>query len=746
MVQELGLQGGETLVLRVANGVPKATKLVLQPMTADFFNVADHKALLERQLTQRYTCLSPADIIRVEEAGMEYDVLVQEAAPSTPSLQAVCILNTNCSVEFAEPLNAGAPDGRQAARWVTLAHPSSTPAPQDAAKPPAGSVLNGSLPQGGAIDTFRIPLPDFMLAGPVSQEDLQAAGVEIGGVTADGRSATHVWGVQLRLTLADGDADMHVAAQPQTRPTAADAVLSSTEPGDARLTISPAAAYVDATTLSTPLAQAVAPADPSGPAPPPPLRRVPSVAGEAATFTQLPWSKGTVLSLSLQAYSPQGVSAYTLTAAPVPVLVAGPDRTGDAAAAPADVPEGMLPCSLCGAHVPEASLPRHEAFCSRNNVRCPHSGCGAVLRKGSTEAAAHWHCPTCDRVMPQEHHEKHHALEHTPIACTCGFEGHLHDLRTHRRTRCPHRFIKCRFCDLIVRAGGVPDSARDRLDGFTQHEAECGGRTTQCGVCGQRVQLKLLAAHGATNHPGADMEEVAATPPPEGVQPSPWKVPRGLESDVHGPPAAESEDGDVSGSGSGAAEEPAATRCANTTCMLEAAKPSIDAAAAAAGTCARCFRLLQGHVQGLPAGTNPCDAANGKALFAGLVRAYHAQLSAGCGRAACTNAACASGSGASAPMPQASAAAPAVLLAKLALAPLPDRAFFFCVRSAQQRSTQAVAAAAPGIVEFFDSQAKLGSDAPAPAAAAGAQSKPAARTVEQKRSSTKASIAGAFFG
>ncbi|ELR24040.1 ubiquitin fusion degradation protein ufd1 protein [Acanthamoeba castellanii str. Neff] len=62
---------------------------------------------------------------------------------------------------------------------------------------------------------------------------------------------------------------------------------------------------------------------------------------------------------------------------------------------------------------------RHEAFCQRANYRCTVPGCG--------------------QVMPLGEMAKHADLRHSPLACMCGAELALDDLRTHKRRECPQR-------------------------------------------------------------------------------------------------------------------------------------------------------------------------------------------------------------------------------------------------------------------------------------------------------------------
>ncbi|CAG8694114.1 14411_t:CDS:2, partial [Funneliformis mosseae] len=126
---------------------------------------------------------------------------------------------------------------------------------------------------------------------------------------------------------------------------------------------------------------------------------------------------------------------------------------------------GYIQCRNCGSWIPERTIALHSNFCERNNIMC--SSCNKVMKKG--EEKNHWHCSKCDKSLP--------------------------DLAYHRRTMCPDKLIKCRFCLNLVKQGELSTNQNDILEGFSSHESYCGGRTITCLKCGKAVILKNVAVH-----------------------------------------------------------------------------------------------------------------------------------------------------------------------------------------------------------------------------------------------------------
>ncbi|KAH3668616.1 hypothetical protein OGAPHI_002370 [Ogataea philodendri] len=151
-------------------------------------------------------------------------------------------------------------------------------------------------------------------------------------------------------------------------------------------------------------------------------------------------------------------------------------------------------CSNCGAPVAAASKLMHENFCFRNNVKCPH-GCGEVFLRKIPES--HWHC--CNAYGDdQSSFDRHRKYYHSPVTvnCTkCSYQvsEKLVDHCTHSATTCPYALHECKFCHLIVPRQEASTDAL--ISGLSQHELECGSKTTQCPRCQRSVRLRDLESH-----------------------------------------------------------------------------------------------------------------------------------------------------------------------------------------------------------------------------------------------------------
>ncbi len=165
-------------------------------------------------------------------------------------------------------------------------------------------------------------------------------------------------------------------------------------------------------------------------------------------------------------------------------------------------------CPNCRANVPTSSFSLHSLSCSRNNVRCDHPSCGAILRKGTDEANNHRHCKDCSKIILLIDQERHSELWHNLHSCEsgCGKKSSLNDLHFHSRFECRFRKILCRFCNLLVRAGPAASSPEDRDRGLTSHEADvCGVKTKICTLCKplRSIPRKQFDEHLTVHHPSA---------------------------------------------------------------------------------------------------------------------------------------------------------------------------------------------------------------------------------------------------
>lgn len=107
MMQNMLLQEGD--MVRVKNAtLPKGTYVKLQPHTTDFLDISNPKAILEKTL-RNFSCLTTGDSIMVAYNNKQYYIDIVEAKPAS----AVSIIETDCEVDFAPPLDYKEPEKPQ---------------------------------------------------------------------------------------------------------------------------------------------------------------------------------------------------------------------------------------------------------------------------------------------------------------------------------------------------------------------------------------------------------------------------------------------------------------------------------------------------------------------------------------------------------------------------------------------------------------------------------------------------------
>ncbi|GJM90392.1 hypothetical protein PR202_ga06669 [Eleusine coracana subsp. coracana] len=104
MMQNLLLQEGDMVFIKNAN-LPKGTYVKLQPHTTDFLDISNPKAILEKTL-RNYSCLTTGDSIMVAYNNKKYYIDIVETKPS----HAISIIETDCEVDFAPPLDYKEPE------------------------------------------------------------------------------------------------------------------------------------------------------------------------------------------------------------------------------------------------------------------------------------------------------------------------------------------------------------------------------------------------------------------------------------------------------------------------------------------------------------------------------------------------------------------------------------------------------------------------------------------------------------
>ncbi|XP_038977841.1 ubiquitin fusion degradation protein 1 homolog [Phoenix dactylifera] len=107
MMQNLLLQEGDTVSVKNAT-LPKGTYVKLQPHTKDFLDISNPKAILETTL-RNFSCLTTGDSIMVAYNNKKYYIDIVETKPSS----AISIIETDCEVDFAPPLDYKEPERPQ---------------------------------------------------------------------------------------------------------------------------------------------------------------------------------------------------------------------------------------------------------------------------------------------------------------------------------------------------------------------------------------------------------------------------------------------------------------------------------------------------------------------------------------------------------------------------------------------------------------------------------------------------------
>ncbi|KAK1305423.1 hypothetical protein QJS10_CPB11g02219 [Acorus calamus] len=104
MMENMLIQEGD--IVRVKNAtLPKGTFVKLQPHTKDFLDISNPKAVLETTL-RNFSCLTTGDSIMMAYNNKKYYINIIETKPSN----AVSIIETDCEVDFAPPLDYKEPE------------------------------------------------------------------------------------------------------------------------------------------------------------------------------------------------------------------------------------------------------------------------------------------------------------------------------------------------------------------------------------------------------------------------------------------------------------------------------------------------------------------------------------------------------------------------------------------------------------------------------------------------------------
>ncbi|XP_021716112.1 ubiquitin recognition factor in ER-associated degradation protein 1-like [Chenopodium quinoa] len=104
MMQNMLLQEGDIVQVKNAS-LSKGKFVKLQPHTKDFLDISNPKVVLETSL-RSFSCLTTGDTIMVDYNNKRFFIDVVETKPSS----AVSIIETDCEVDFAPPLDYKEPE------------------------------------------------------------------------------------------------------------------------------------------------------------------------------------------------------------------------------------------------------------------------------------------------------------------------------------------------------------------------------------------------------------------------------------------------------------------------------------------------------------------------------------------------------------------------------------------------------------------------------------------------------------
>ncbi|KAM7522174.1 hypothetical protein LguiA_012076 [Lonicera macranthoides] len=166
MMENMLLQEGD--IVNVKNSsLSKGTYVKLQPHTKDFLDVSNPKAILETTL-RSYSCLTTGDTIMVAYNNKKFYIDIVETKPSA----AISIIETDCEVDFAPPLDYKEPE--KPAKSAALSNKKAPEVEEEPAqKIPKFNPFTGS---GRRLDGKLPTQPDAPVSAPLlKQQEPEAA-------------------------------------------------------------------------------------------------------------------------------------------------------------------------------------------------------------------------------------------------------------------------------------------------------------------------------------------------------------------------------------------------------------------------------------------------------------------------------------------------------------------------------------------------------------------------------------------
>jgi ubiquitin fusion degradation protein 1 len=104
MMENMQLQERDLVIVKNAS-LDRGTYMKLQPHTTDFIHVSNMKDLLE-DILRNFSCLTVGDTITINHNSKKFYINILETKPSA----AINIIDTDCEVEFAPPLDYKEPE------------------------------------------------------------------------------------------------------------------------------------------------------------------------------------------------------------------------------------------------------------------------------------------------------------------------------------------------------------------------------------------------------------------------------------------------------------------------------------------------------------------------------------------------------------------------------------------------------------------------------------------------------------
>lgn len=187
MMQNMLLKEGD--IVRVKNAtLPKGTYVKLQPHTMDFLDISNPKAILETTL-RNFSCLTTGDSIMVAYNNKKYYIDIIETKPAP----AISIIETDCEVDFAPPLDYKVPVKPSINNAQTTGSPvERVPEPKFTPFTGGGTRLDGK-PTKQQVTPATTPAKD-LLVGPDRKQQNTAGGSSESGRPIRKKAGTLVFG------------------------------------------------------------------------------------------------------------------------------------------------------------------------------------------------------------------------------------------------------------------------------------------------------------------------------------------------------------------------------------------------------------------------------------------------------------------------------------------------------------------------------------------------------------------------